>query len=62
MSCRDGVLCLMQLLNGQLSQQDGAQLIAGLCGLYGMDVPANCVPLESGGSMFPDHWQQDERL
>ena len=26
--------------NGQLSQQDGAQLIAGLCGLYGMDVPS----------------------
>ena len=23
--------------NGQLSQQDGAHLIAGLCGLYGMD-------------------------
>ena len=48
--------------NGHLSQQDGTQLVAGLCGLYGMDVPANCVPLESEGSMFPDHWQQDERL
>ena len=48
--------------NGQLSQQDGAQLIARLCDLYGMDVPANCVPLESEGPMFPDHWQQDERL
>ena len=40
--------------NGQLSQQDGAQLIAGLCGLYGMDVPTNCVTLESEGSMFPE--------
>ena len=48
--------------NGQLSQQDGAQLIAGLCDLYGMAVPANCVPLESEGSEYPDHWQQDERL
>ena len=45
--------------NGQLSQQDGAQLIAGLCDLYGMDVPANC---ESEGPLFLDHWQQDESL
>ena len=48
--------------NGQLSQQDGAQLIAGLCNVYGLDVPANCVPLESEGSVFPEHWQQDESL
>ena len=48
--------------NGQLSQQDGAQLISGLCTLYGMTVPANCVPLESEGSEYPDHWHQDESL
>ena len=48
--------------SGQLSQQDGAQLISGLCNLCGMDVPVNCVPLESAGSEYPDHWQQDERL
>ena len=48
--------------NGQLSQHDGAQLIARLCNLYGLAVPANCVPLESEGSVYPDHWQQDERL
>ena len=47
--------------NGQLSQQDGAQLICGLCNLYGMAVPANCVPLESEGE-YPDHWPQDESL
>ena len=39
-------------VNGQLSQQDGAQLISGLCNLYGMAVPANCVPLESEGDGF----------
>ena len=48
--------------NGQVSQHDGAQIIAGLCNFYGMDVPANFVPLESEGSVFLDHWQQDERL
>ena len=47
--------------NGQLSQQDGAQLISGLCNLHGMTVPANCVPLESEGEN-PDHWQQHESL
>ena len=48
--------------DGRTSQHDGAQLLAGLCNVYGLDVPANCVPLESEGSRYPDHWQQDERL
>ena len=48
--------------NGQMSPHDGAQLSAGLCNVYGLDVPANCVPLESEGSVYPDHWQKDERL
>ena len=48
-------------VNGQMSQHDGAQLIVGLCNVYGLDVPANCVPLESEGSGFPDRWQH-ERL
>ena len=30
--------------------------------LYGMDVPANCVPLESESSEYPDHWPQDTRV
>ena len=29
--------------NGQMSQHDGAQFISGLCNVYGLDVPANCV-------------------
>ena len=47
---------------GQMSQHDGAQLIAGLCNVCGLNVPANCVPLESEGTGYPDYWQQDERL
>ena len=58
--CR--VAALNAAAHGQVSQHDGAQLIAGLCNFYGMDVPANFVPLESEGSVFLDHWQQDERL
>ena len=41
--------------NGQLSRQDGAQHISGLCSLYGLAVRATSVPLESESSEYLDH-------
>ena len=47
--------CSMLLRMGNRLNKTVHSLLLGCVDLYGMDVPANCVPLESEGPMFPDH-------
>ena len=49
----------MQLQMGSCLNRTVHSSLLGCNDLYGMAVPANCVPLESEASEYPDHWQQD---
>ena len=46
---------------GQLSQRDGARLISSLCSLYGMAVPAGCVPVDTSSSKYPVFWGKGKK-